>query len=146
MLDFDLQCGDIPGVFKPPAVRLWTRSQFLHKPLPSNPRSLAATPASTSINPTYPEWSISTSPGTPQLKVLQKCIDAYATLDIGKVEPVLSKNYIHETFPKSIGLPDETKEEYIKSYIKRYEEMLSSFTVIEVRIQHRRTAVVRLVG
>ena len=62
-------------------------------------------------------------------------------LDISKIELVLSKNYIHETFPKSIGLPDETKEEYIK----RYEEMLSSFTMIEVRIQHRRTAVVRLV-
>ena len=83
---------------------------------------------------------------TPQLKVLQKCIDAYATLDISKVEPVLSKNYIHETLSKSIGLPDETKEEYVKSYIKRYEEMLSSFTMIEARIQHRRTAVVRLAG
>ena len=83
---------------------------------------------------------------TPQLKVLQKCIDAYATLDISKIEPVLSKNYIHETFPKSIGLPGETKEEYIKRYIKRYEEMLSSFTMIEVRIQHRRIAVVRLAG
>ena len=63
-------------------------------------------------------------------------------LDISKIELVLSKNYIHETFPKSIGLPDETKEEYIK----RYEEMLSSFTMIEVRIQHRRIAVVRLAG
>ena len=72
---------------------------------------------------------------TPQLKVFQKWIDAFSSLDITEIDPILSKNYIYETFPKSIGLPDETKEEFIK----RYKGTLTLFTKIEVRIQHRRT-------
>ena len=70
---------------------------------------------------------------TPQLKVFQKWIDVFPSLDITRIDPFLSRNYIHETFPKSIGLPDETKEEYIE----RYTRTLSSITKIEVRIKHQ---------
>ena len=72
---------------------------------------------------------------TPQLKVFQKWIDAFSSLDITKIDPILSKNYIHETFPKSIGLPDETKEENIK----RHEETLRAMSKLEVRTQQQRT-------
>ena len=69
---------------------------------------------------------------TPQLKVAQKWIDAYISLDIEKIKTVASKNYRHQTLPKSTGLPEETKEEYIQ----RYGGLLPVFTKFDVRIQY----------
>jgi hypothetical protein len=66
---------------------------------------------------------------TSQLKVVQKWIDAYSSLDIGKINSVVSKNYKHRTLPKSTGLPEETKEEYIQ----RFGGMLPMYTKFEVR-------------
>ena len=76
---------------------------------------------------------VNVNANTPQLKALKRWLDAFESLDASKIGPTLSKNYIHETFPKSIGLPDETKEEYIE----RYTRTLSSITKIEVRIKHQ---------
>ena len=73
---------------------------------------------------------------TPQLKALEKLLEAYASLDANNPDPSLSKNYKHETFPKSIGLPEETKEEHIE----RFKKTLPVLTELAVRIQHRRTA------
>lgn len=73
---------------------------------------------------------------TPQLRAAQKWIDAYIALDVGKVDAVFSKNYKHQTLPlKSIGLPEETKEEYTQ----RYGGLLPVFTKFEVRIQQQMT-------
>ena len=69
---------------------------------------------------------------TPQLKVTQKWIDAYVAIDLDKINAVTSKNYKHQTLPKSIGLPEETKEEYTR----RLAGMLPLFTKFEVRVQH----------
>ena len=77
---------------------------------------------------------VNIDPTTPQLKALKKWIDAFDSLDASKIGPILSKNYIHETFPKSIGLPDETKEEHIK----RYKETLPAMRKIDVRIRQWR--------
>ena len=52
----------------------------------------------------------------PQLKAAQKWIDAYVALDAEKINTVFSKNYKHQTFPKSLGLPEETKEEYFQRF------------------------------
>ena len=80
-------------------------------------------------------------PATPQLQAAQKWIDAYVTRDIGKIGATLSKNYKHQLLPKSMGLPEEGREEYIK----KRGELLPSFTKFEVRIQRRGIAL-RLVG
>lgn len=73
---------------------------------------------------------------TPQLEVVQKWFDAYISLDINRINALLSKNYKHQTSPKSVGLPEETKEEYIK----RLGGMLPVFIKFDVRIQHQATA------
>jgi hypothetical protein len=72
---------------------------------------------------------------TPQMRVVKKWAETYTSLDARKLEPILSKHYKHQSFPKSI-YPDETKEEHIQR-CKGYQVWL---TKIEVRIQRRRTA------
>ena len=74
---------------------------------------------------------ITFDPNTPQLKATQKWIDACLTRDTGKIRSVFSKNYKHQTLPKSMGLPEEGREEYIK----RCEGLFPSFTGFEVRTQ-----------
>jgi len=54
--------------------------------------------------------------------------EAYAAIDLGKIDMVTSKIYKHQTLPKSIGLPEETKEEYIQ----RLAGTLPLFTKFEV--------------
>lgn len=73
---------------------------------------------------------------TPQLRVAQRWIDAYAALDTNKINSLFSKDYKHQTLPKSTGLPEETKEEYIK----RFGELLPVFTKFQVRIPRRNAA------
>lgn len=68
--------------------------------------------------------------GTPQLKVAQRWIDAYVALDTNKISTLFSKNYRHQMLPKSIGLPEETEEEYIQ----RLGVMLPVFVKFDVRI------------
>jgi len=68
--------------------------------------------------------------------VVEENVDACITRDVGKIGAVFSKNYKHQTFPESMGLSEETKEEYIK----RCEGLLPSFTGFEVRTQPRVTA------
>lgn len=69
---------------------------------------------------------------TPRLNATQKWIDAYITLDIEKLNPVLSITYKHQTSPKSTGGQEETMEEYLQ----RYGGVLSISTKFEVYIQH----------
>ena len=72
---------------------------------------------------------------TPQLQVVKKWLDAYVARDANKIAPVLSKNYKHQTFSQSVGIPDETKEQHIK----RYGGLAPSIASFEVRIQHQST-------
>ena len=64
---------------------------------------------------------------TPQLKVVKGLADA---LTLNKGEPILSKDFVLKTFPKSVELPDLTKEEYLQ----KYGAVLALFAKIEVRI------------
>jgi len=72
-------------------------------------------------------------PNSPQLKAAHDWIDAYLTRDIDRIGAVASRDYTHQTLPKSIGLPEERREEYIK----RCGGLLPTFTNFEVRIQRR---------
>ena len=73
---------------------------------------------------------------TPQLKLIQQWIDAYASCDASNIAPLLPKNYKHRTFPESIGEPDETKE----GHVQRFGQLGSLITKLDVRVQCQRTA------
>jgi len=69
---------------------------------------------------------------SPQLKAVKRWFDAYASLDINKVEPLIAKNYQYEALPESIGLSKEAKEEHFR----RLKKQLSMLSEMEVRIQY----------
>jgi len=75
---------------------------------------------------------VTLDPNAPQLKAAQKWIDAYITRDIDEISAVCSKDYTHQTLPRSLGLPEETRAEYIQ----RCGGLLPSFTNFDVCI-HR---------
>jgi hypothetical protein len=68
---------------------------------------------------------------TPQSEVVKKFFEACLTLDMNNTEPFISKDFRYQTFPKIVGLPDESKE----GYLERYGVLLSLMTKIEVCIQ-----------
>lgn len=72
---------------------------------------------------------------TPQLKVVKRWLDAYGSLDATNLDPLLSKDYKHQSFSEATH-PEETKEEHVQ----KYKAMASTINKYEVRIQHRKTA------
>jgi hypothetical protein len=73
---------------------------------------------------------------TPQLKAVKHWIDALTVVDMSKVEPVVSRNFKFQTFPKDIDLPEQTKEEYLQWFGR----IFVSMTKMDVSIQRRRNA------
>jgi hypothetical protein len=71
---------------------------------------------------------------TPEVKLVQRLTDAYTTLDMNNVEPLLSKDYQFVMVPESADLPKHTKE----SHIRIWGQLLSAVNKVEVRIRHRR--------
>ena len=69
---------------------------------------------------------------TPQLRAVKNWIDAYRTLDMKNVEPLISKDFQYQTLPDAIDLPKEETERHLE----RYRELFSALTKVEVRIQH----------
>lgn len=69
---------------------------------------------------------------SPPLKVVKRWFDAYASLDVNKVEPLVTKNYQYEALPESVGLSKEARE----GHVRRIEGKLSMLSKMEVRIQH----------
>jgi len=51
---------------------------------------------------------------TPQSKAIKRLFDAYGTLDMKNVEPLISKDYRFESLPESTDLPVQTKESHLK--------------------------------
>jgi hypothetical protein len=73
---------------------------------------------------------------TPQLKAFKKWLDIVASLDLSKVDPLLTRNFKYRSFPEIIEVPEQTKE----VYIQWFGGTMVSMTKIEVRIQRRRTS------
>jgi hypothetical protein len=73
---------------------------------------------------------------TPQLKAVKNLLDAYASLDLNNVEPLISKNHHHESLPASTDLPKQSKEDHLQVW----KGVFSSVNKFEVRIRHRRTS------
>jgi hypothetical protein len=73
---------------------------------------------------------------TPQLKAVKNLLDAYISLDMNNVEPLLSKNYQYEPLPESTELSKLSRE----IHLQMWGEAFSSVNKLEVCIRHRRTA------
>ena len=74
---------------------------------------------------------------TPQLKAMKKLADAYTSLDMKNIEPLLSENYQYEAFPESTDFPKQTKE----GHLQMCGRMFPSVNKHEVRIRHRRIVI-----
>lgn len=68
---------------------------------------------------------------TPQLKVVKGLNDALIALNIKDVEPLLSRDFVLRTFPKSAELPDLTKEQYLQ----KNSAMWALSSKVDVRVQ-----------
>jgi len=73
---------------------------------------------------------------TPQLRALEKLVDAYVSLDLNNLESVLSKDYQYEALPEVPGVPIQTKE----SHIQMWKGVYSLVSKQEVRIRYWRAA------
>ena len=73
---------------------------------------------------------------TPQLKVVKNLAEAYLTLDLKNVEPLLSKDFQFQTFPKTAEHPDQAKG----AHSEVQGQLSSLLTKIEVRLQRREIA------
>ena len=69
---------------------------------------------------------------TPQLKAVQRWIDAYKILDIDSVKPFILADFHSRKFPEIVNLPREAKEKHIE----RYRELLAAVENFEVGIQY----------
>ena len=73
---------------------------------------------------------------TPQLKALEKLVDAYVSLDLNNLESILSKDYRYEALPEVPGVPIQTKE----AHLEMWKEVYSVVSKLDVRIRQRGTA------
>lgn len=73
---------------------------------------------------------------TPQLKAVKRLIDAYVSLNLNNLEPVLSKDYRYEALPEVPGVPIQTKE----AHLEMWKEVYSVVSKLDVRIRQRGTA------
>jgi hypothetical protein len=56
-------------------------------------------------------------------------IDAFLSRDIGNIQPLIAKNYVFQTFPKSAEPSGETQE----AQMQRHGKILAQITKLEVR-------------
>ena len=73
---------------------------------------------------------------TPQLKAVNNFVDAYLTLDLKNAEPLISKDFQFQTFPKIAGHPDQAKG----AHFERYGPLFALMSKVEVRFQRREIA------
>ena len=68
---------------------------------------------------------------SPQLALVKKWFDAYLSLDVKNVEPVISKEFQYQAFPETPEILEEKKEKHIE----KYREILAAGSKFEVCIQ-----------
>ncbi|KAF9789569.1 hypothetical protein BJ322DRAFT_1018188 [Thelephora terrestris] len=67
---------------------------------------------------------------TPQLRATKTLLDGYFSRAVGNIEPLISKNFKYQSYPKVIDHPDETKMEHIQNW----GPMFASFSSAEPTI------------
>ena len=73
---------------------------------------------------------------TPVLRAAKELCDAYMTLDMNNIQPLLSKNYQYEVAPQCTDFPNLTKE----GHLQLWGGVLAAVNKLEVRIRHWRAA------
>ena len=53
--------------------------------------------------------------GSPQLELVQSFLRGFEKKDVGLIEKTLHKDHLRIYHPRSVGMPVQTKEEYIKT-------------------------------
>jgi len=75
---------------------------------------------------------------SPKSKAVKQLLDAYISLDLNNLKPLISKDYQYEPLPKS---PDtDTANQGKEDHIQKWGEIFSLLTKFDVRILRRRTA------
>lgn len=67
---------------------------------------------------------------SPQLRAIKRLMDAYISLDINKVGPLISKDYQYQPLPGVADPPEGAK----RSRAGKYKELLAVVDKFEVRI------------
>ena len=81
------------------------------------PASISLRYHSTSTDPPPPAHKMANIDlSTPQLTIVKKLLESYMSLDTKSTEPLLSKNYQCQRFPRSSELPDETKKTHLEAW------------------------------
>ena len=50
---------------------------------------------------------------SPQVKLVHECRQGFGTRDLGRIANTLHKDYRYVPYPKSLGQPEKTKEEWL---------------------------------
>jgi hypothetical protein len=51
---------------------------------------------------------------SPQIKLFHECALGFKTRDLDRIAKTLHKDYHYVTYPRSLGRPDQTKDEWLK--------------------------------
>ena len=74
---------------------------------------------------------------SPQLAVVKNLLESYMSLDTKNIEPLLSKNYLCQRFPRSSELPDETRKTHLEAWGSRL-ALMEKFEVGSIQRRRNR--------
>jgi len=70
----------------------------------------------------------STPEPSPQTKAIMAWAQGFIDSDLDQIAAALHPDYIHDTFPRSLKIPQQTKEQWIEGY-KKIKDVLKNFKV-----------------
>ena len=70
----------------------------------------------------------STPEQSPQTKAITAWAQGFIDSDVGQIAAALHPEYIHDTFPRSLKIPQQNKEQWVENYGK-IKDVLSNFKV-----------------
>lgn len=65
---------------------------------------------------------------SPQIKAIMAWAQGFIESDLEKIEAALHPDYIHDTFPRSLKIPQQNKEQWVENYGK-IKDILKNFKV-----------------
>ena len=65
---------------------------------------------------------------SPQTKAITAWAQGFIDSDLDKITAALHPGYIHETFPRSLKIPQQNKEQWVENY-KKVKDVLKNFKV-----------------
>ena len=73
---------------------------------------------------------------SPKLKAVKQLLDAYISLDLNNLKPLISKDYQYEPLPESLDIANQGKQDHIQ----KWGQIFSLLTKFDVRIRQQRIA------